>query len=391
MATEDSIDPASLHVLEIAGNAIVGGMERHVQLVVEGLRGQGIKVTALCPYESSFTEALRSLGCPVHIAMLGDSLAWRSLLTAAEIIRRQQVSLVHTHLFNSTFLGGVAAGLAGVPAATTVHGMYVSSEEMALARLTGSHLITVCTAAYSMGLALGVPEDQISMIPNSVDTQRFRPELDGQAFRESLGVPPGAPLVGMVARLSREKGPDLFLQAAALLAATRPEIHYALVGDGPMTGELEREIRTLGLDDRVHLAGLRPDTTTVFPGLDVACQSSRTEGLPLSLLEAMAAARPVEATTAGGIPEVIEAGRSGWLVAPGDVGAIAERILWLLDNPEQARRMGQEARRRVSEHFDVRRQMAAITSLFQRLVDSRRPQTRAALRLGRVYNRARVS
>lgn len=391
MASAESTEPHSLHVLEIAGNAIVGGMERHVQMVAEGLREQGAKVSVVCPYESIFTAALRSLGCQVHIAMLGDALQWRSLFTVAEIIRRQQVDIVHTHLFNATFLGGVAAGLCGVPVATTVHGMYVSSEEMGVARLTGSHLITVCTAAYTMGLALGLAEEQISLIPNSVDTRRFRPDVDAAAFRASIGVPAEAPLVGMIARLSREKGPDLFLQVASLLAATRPDVHFALVGEGPMSQELKRQVEALELGEHVHLTGLVTDTSTVFPALDVVCQPSRLEGQPLSLLEAMAAGRPVVASSVGGIPEAVEVGLTGWLVAPGDVNALAERVLWLLDNPEQAREMGREGRRRAIELFDMRRQMVEITRLFRRLIDGRRLQPPAALRLRGMYGHARVS
>ena len=160
---ESTEEPAALRVLEIVGNAIVGGMERHVQMLVEGMRGQGLAISALCPFESRFTSTLRALGCPVHIAMLEEAMEWRSLLAATEIIRRQRVDVVHTHLFNATLLGSLAGSLLGVPVAITIHGMHIVPEEMALARLTGSHLITVCTTAYLMGLSMGMPEDQIRM------------------------------------------------------------------------------------------------------------------------------------------------------------------------------------------------------------------------------------
>jgi glycosyltransferase involved in cell wall biosynthesis len=388
--TAESIDPASLHVLEVAGNAIVGGMERHVQMLAEGLLGRGHKVSALCPFESSFTAALRASGCRVHIAMLEEAMEWRALLTAAEVVRRQQVDVVHTHLFNATLLGSLAGALTGVPVAVTVHGMSVASEEMALVRLTGSHLITVCTAAYTMGLALGLPEDQISLIPNGVDTRRFHPGAGGRAFREELGVPEGVPLVGMVARLSREKGPDLFLQVVAQVAGVRTDAHFVLVGDGPLYSELARETQTLGLSGRLHLAGLVADTSAIYPALDVVCLPSRIEGQPLTLLEAMAAARPVVAMAVGGIPELVQMGETGWLVAQADATAMGERVLWLLEHPDRARQMGEASRRRALESFDVRAQAAAISGLFYRLVDSRR-HLRRAYRLGRVYGQARVS
>ncbi|HOQ97427.1 MAG TPA: glycosyltransferase [Anaerolineae bacterium] len=384
-------EPASLQVLEVVGNAIVGGVERHVQLLVEGLMAKGFRVRALCPFEGGFADGLRARGCPVQIAMLEQSLEWRSLLAAAEIIRRQQVDLVHSHLFNATLLGSVAGALAGVPVVATIHGNTISAEEAAVARLTGTHLITVCTAAYMMGLSLGLSDDQISLIPNAVNTQDYRPEIDGAAFRERLGVPEAARLVGMVARLSREKGPDLFVQAAAAVAAARPDVHFALVGEGPMRAELERQIAGLNLDERFHLAGPLADTSGVYPALDIVCLPSRMEGIPLTLLEAMASARPVVATSVGGIAELVRMGETGWLVAQGDMRAMSEQVLWLLDRPKQACEMGQAGRRRVEESFDIRGQTTAIAGLFQRLVESRRPQALTPLRLGRVYGHARVS
>ncbi len=360
-------------------------------MLIEGLLGQGVCVSALCPFESSLTAQLRARGCQVHIAMLEEAMEWRSLLTATEIIRRQAISIVHTHLFNATFLGSLAGYLMGAPVVATVHGMYISPEEMALARLTSSHIITVCTAAYTMGLAMGMPEDQISLIPNGVDTQRFRPDIDGRAFRQQLGIPQDVPLVGMVSRLAKEKGPDLFLQAVTVLATAKPDAHFVYVGEGPMRQDIEREVRALGLDERVHMCGLVADTSAIYPGLDVVCLPSRIEGQPLSLLEAMAAARPLVAANVGGIPELVKVGETGWLVARGDVNALAERVLWLLDNPAEARQMGQEARKRVCESFDAAVQTSAINSLFRRLVDGRRPQSRSALRFGRAYSPARVS
>ncbi len=387
----ESTDPAPLHVLEVVGNAIVGGVERYVQMLVEDLPTQGFTVSALCPFESRFTMALRAGGCQVHIAMLEEALEWRSLLAATEIIRRQQVSIVHTHLFNATLLGSISGGLMSVPVVVTIHGMQIVPEDLALARLVGSHLITVCSAAYMTGLAMGLQEDQISLIPNGVDTQRFRPDIDGRPFRERLRLPDNVRLVGMVARLAREKGPDHFVRAASLVANARPDVHFVLVGDGPLRRDIAREIEAVGLTDRFHLVGVIADTSLIYPALDVVCLASRLEGQPLALLEAMAAGRPVVATSVGGIPELVQMGETGWLVAQGDMKAMSEQILWLLDSPERAQEMGQAGRQRVLEAYDLRAQVSAIGRLFRRLVESRRPQALTTLRLGRVYNRARVS
>lgn len=386
MASLDSAEPASLHVLEIVGNAVIGGMERQVQALAESLLAQGNTVSALGPFESAFTSALRGRGCQVHIAMLEEAMEWRSLLTATELIRRQQIDVIHAHLFNATYLGNIAGSLTGVPVAATVHGMYINPEEVALARLTGNHLITVCTAAYMMGLSLGVPEEQISLIPNGVDTQRFRPDVDGRPFRQRLGLPDDTRLVGMVSRLVREKGADQFLRVATRVTSAHRDVHFVLAGDGPLYSELAREVEAMGLTDRFHLPGMIADTSTVYPALDVVCLSSKIEGQPLTLLEAMSAERPVVANSVGGVPELVQMAETGWLVAQGDVGAMSERTLWLLDNPERAREMGQAGRRRVTEFFDINIQAAAIVRLFHRLMESRRSQARTPFRLGKLYN-----
>lgn len=391
MSTDDAGDAASCHILEVVGNAVVGGMERHVQLLTQRLLQQGFRITALCPFESGFTQALRRSHCSVHITMLEEELEWRSLMLATEIIRRQQVHLIHCHLFNAALLGAVAGALAGIPVVLTEHGMNISPELLALVRLTGSHLVTVCTAANVMGLALGLPEEQISLIPNGVDTEYYRPEADGQALRERLHIAPDTPLVGMVARLSREKGPDLFLQAASMVAAARPDVHFCLVGEGPLRSDLARTIEGLGLAGRIHLTGLLADMRPVYPALDVVCLASRQEGQPLTLLEAMACGRPVVATSVGGTPELVQMGETGWLVARGDMRAMAERILWLLENPARAAEMGRLGRRRVVESFDVRAQATAVARLFRRLIEGRRPQAVTTLRLERALNPSRVS
>ncbi|MGQ9682224.1 MAG: glycosyltransferase [Anaerolineae bacterium] len=391
MSATSSEDSSPCHVLEVVGNAVVGGMERHVQLLTQRLVQLGFRITAICPFESGFTQALRSNDCRVHITMLEEALEWRSLLMAAECIRRQQVQLVHCHLFNATLLGSLAGALAGVPVVVTEHGMNLSPELVALLRLTGGHLITVCTAAQVLGLALGLSEEQMSLIPNGVDTEHFRPDTHGGAFRARLQVPPDVPLVGMVARLSREKGPDLFVHAASMVAAVRPDAHFCLVGEGPLRAELLHTIRGLGLERRIHLVGLMADTRPVYPALDVVCLASRQEGQPLTLLEAMACGRPVAATSVGGTPELVQMGETGWLVAQGDMRGMAERILWLLDNPARAIEMGRAGRQRVVEHFDVRTQASAVGRLFRRLVESRRPQAVTTLRLEKTVSPSRVS
>lgn len=360
-----------LHVLEVLGNAILGGMEIYVRNLIQLLPSDLFRITCLCPYESPFTAALRKMGCNVFVAAMEDDPPWRSIQTAVEVIRQQQIDLVHAHLAKAHVLAGLAGALTRTPVVTTVHGMNLTTHELGISRTTGTHLLVICQEAYLQALTLGVPPDRVTLVPNGVDLRTFVPTPQNQAFRESLGLGVDTPLVGFVGRLAHEKGPDQFIRAAHYVHQHRPDVHFVLVGEGAMRDELTRMIDTLGLNECVHLAGLWADPWQVYPALDVLAQTSRVEGMPFALLEAMACARPVVAIAVGGVTELVEIDTIGLLRGPGDWEGIARDLLELLADPARRKAMGQAARQRVEERFDLRTSVQLTGDLFYQLAGVR--------------------
>lgn len=372
----------SIHVLEIVGNAIVGGMERSVVNLVKELPTDTFRFTVLCPFQSPFTRSLKEKGCPVFVAPLRDDPTWRSLQMAVEIVRHHRVDLIHGHLPNAHILAGLTGMLTQTPTIATIHGMSLTVHELGISRMTQTHLIVVCQEAYAQALALGISPQNLSLIPNGIDTESFKP-IPHSMFKTSLGLMPEVPLVGFVGRLAWEKGPDEFLRVAARVHQKRPALHFVLVGEGPLREQLVQLVHELGLEDCVHLAGLWDDMSEVYSALNVLVVTSRSEGMPLAVLEAMACGRPVIAMAVGGVAEIIEEGVTGYLIAPEDWkgGANAytggfegiERVLInLVDNPEKGRFIGSAARKRVKELYNLNTTANLVSNLYTRLANRKK-------------------
>lgn len=359
-----------IHVLEIIGNAIVGGMERYALNLIRQLPSDRFRVTCVCPFESTFTRSLREAGSTVFITPLYDDPPWRSIQLAVELVNRHQIDLIHAHLSNAHVLAGLTGCLTRTPVAATMHGMQVPTLDLGASRMTGTHLILVCQEAYTQALATGVPPERLTLIPNGVDTEVFTPERSGEDFRLCLGVPVGAPVIGFVGRLAWEKGPDNFLRVADLVHRQRPDVHFIMVGEGAMERELLPITEQFGLEAHVHMAGLCTNMWEAYASFDILAMTSRSEGMPFALLEAMACGRPVVSTNVGGVIELIEAGTTGVLVDAGDWEETAATLLRLLDRPARLEQMGQAGRKRVEELFDFRQSVRLTTDLFQRLVKS---------------------
>ena len=370
-----------MRVLEIIGNAIVGGMETYTRNLIAALPRDEFEVTCILPYESVYTASLRELGCKTYITPIHDDPLWRSIEMASEVVKQHRIDVIHANLANAHTLAGIVGRITGTPTVATIHSRSLWIQELSVARVTGMSLITVCQEAYAGALACGVAPENLSLIRNGIDTKRFTPERSGAEFRASLGVSPDTTLVGFVGRLSWEKGPDKFVQVAQRIRQQLPDVEFAIVGEGPIEHDIRRMIDETGMGDRVHLAGLRRDIEDVYPAFDLMVQTSRSEAMPLALLEAMASGVPVVAIAVGGVAELVEGGSTGLLVSPGDWPGvsspypgdwegIAAASLDLLHHPDRLAAMRPKARRRAVEHFDLSISVADTSALFARLAKS---------------------
>jgi glycosyltransferase involved in cell wall biosynthesis len=217
----------------------------------------------------------------------------------------------------------------------------------------------------------GFPAEKVRVIPNGVDVQRFRPNDEARAaIRREFGLPPDAPVVGIVAALRPEKNHELFLNAAAAVLARRPEARFLLVGDGPRRGDLERQAAEGKLQNAVRFAGSRSDVPALLAAMDVFALTSHNEANPVSILEAMAVGLPVVATHVGSVAESVADRQTGYLVAPGAVDETAARWLDLIEDQPRRRTMGDAGRCRIVERWSldvmVEGYQDLITEIYQR-------------------------
>lgn len=343
-------DPApELRLLLVVDSLDGGGAERHVVDLAGALRRRGHDVTVACSVGGVLADGLGAAGVPLR-PLVGSLVKRRvSLVFAARLrrlVREGGFDLVHAHIYASAAAAALATARTGVPLVVTEHteAPWRRRGARAFSRwLYGrpARIVAVSTAiSRLLATGYGVHGDRLSVVVPAVLPQPPAAAPSGCAQDR---------LVGLVARLERSKGGDLFLRAAAQVGALVPAARFVVVGDGPQRGELERLAAQLGMADRVEFLGYRSDARRLIGSLDVLVVPSRTDGTPLVVLEAMAAGVPVVAAAVGGIPDQIRHDVDGLLVPPGDPAAVAGALAELLTDAERALRLAAAGRRRAAE------------------------------------------
>ena len=358
---------APIPLLEILGNAIVGGMESYVLSLVRGLSPERFKIICLCPFESRLTDDLRKAGAEVYIAPICEDVHWETLQLAMTIVRMHGVRLLHAHLPNAHLLASLLSSITGVPAVATIHGRSIPMRELEISQLGFTHLTVVCQNAYMHAIGVGLPEERVHLIRNGVDCVRFANAKTSHYLHNIFGIPATHRLIGFVGRMSPEKAPDVFVRMASLLDGLLPETHFVMVGEGPLLSELRALVNDLRLSDRIHFAGLQSDMPMVYHSLELLVSASTTEGMPFALMEGMAAGLATVATPVGGVPEIVEVGTTGLLVEPGEPRRLAQAVAELMRDPARRTAMGAAARVRVLERFSLEDSVHQMDSLLHRL------------------------
>ena len=357
-----------LHVLQIVGNAIVGGMETCVERLVERLPPQRVGVTALCPFESPFTDRLRELGADVVIATITDEPSWHAIQLACSLVRASAVDVIQTHLPNAPVLGGIVGRHVDKPVLATIHGRALTALDLEVHRAASTHLAVVCRHSHLHALGVGVHPKHLHLVPNGVDTDVFAPrDRRPGMLRARFGIAADVPLVGFVGRLSWEKGPDVFLRVALAVHLARPDAHFMLIGEGPMQAQLASFVSRFDLGGHVHFAGMQSTMPAVFGELDVVVSSSRSEAMPLAVMEAMASGLPLVACKVGAVPDLVQHGVTGWLADEGDAEGLAARVVDLLDDSALRVGAGRAGRQRAIERFALSSHVAQTYGLLTRL------------------------
>ncbi len=350
-----------LHVVE----ATTGGVGRHVIDLATAMQRLGPAVTVACPpvrdrarRDTAFVERLRAAHIPVAILPLRSGIHpladARGYARLVSLLRETRFDVVHSHSSKAGALGRLAARRCGVPASVYTPNAFAflgasnpltrwlyRTIERRLGRRWTDALICVSPSERDLTLRQAIaPPERVVVIENAIDARRFAPRLDRAAAKTALGLDPARQTVGYVGRLVPQKGVDTLLQAAQQVLARRDDVQFALVGEGELETMARRLIEQQGWRDRVILTGYRTDIPRVLAAVELFVLPSRYEGLPYTLLEAMAAGRAVIAADIAGNRDLIRPGQTGLLVPPDDAPALAGAILDLLADPARRERLG---------------------------------------------------
>lgn len=373
--------------MRIITRLAVSGPPRHVLILNEGLSAHGFESELLYGSESRgegtlLPDGLASSRHIPHLRRGVNPIAdVRAAIAIEQRLRERRPSIVHTHMAKAGALGRLTALRCGVPITLhTFHGHVLSGYfrrpvnraliefEKRMARHT-TVLVAVSDHVRDELLSFGIGDPaKWRTVPVGLELDALvNQTVDSQEGRHRLGLPADGPAIGIVGRLAPIKGLDTFLRACEVIAESEPDVNFVVAGDGPLRESFEEKAKGC-LGDRISFLGWVSDLNALYAALDVVVLTSKNEGTPVALIEASAAARPVIGTHVGGVADVIKDGQTGFLVPPGDPHAVAERVLFLLNNRDEALVMGHEGRNFVKDRFSGERLILDMASLYEELL-----------------------
>lgn len=364
-------------------NLGVGGTQKQLVTFLQHLDRTrlSVELVMLDLPDKFFEPDVRALGIPItylnrHREFWMAGVVWRLM----RHLRARPCDVLHGWLHYAAALGSIAGRLAGVPVvigslrserpgrfpwfySRWQRGLDALSAPLHTVLIANSKAVREESRKWAF-----IPERKLLTVYNgiSADESGLLNQTELDKLKSELTLPAGAPLVGIVGRLSQEKDHATFLESARLINRARPETHFVIAGSGPLRDWIESESLRLGLADKVHLLGDRKDAFHLIQLMDVLVLTSRSEGFPNVLLEAAVAGTPVVTTAAGGAPEVVLDGETGFVVSCGDAEAVADRVLELLGDADLRQRLAGAARDRIRTCFSAERAASALQALYER-------------------------
>jgi glycosyltransferase involved in cell wall biosynthesis len=344
----------------------------------------GVFGNSRVPHTEVAEQAERQ-GLAVEIIACNGRWDWSAVAQIRRLLAKHDVDVLHPHGYKADLYALAAARRNRVGLLATSHNwpskllsMRVYAVLDRLALRTFDKVIVVSDVVADILRRSGVAAEKVALIPNGVDLERF--QSAGPKLRTENGFGDN-PVVGFVGRLVPDKGGALLVRAAQQVLAMRPNATFVLVGEGPAHEEWKALAGELGINDQVIFAGVRDDMPEVYASFDMVVLPSLIEALPMCLLEAMAAGRPVIATRVGAVPRLVVDGQTGLLLEPGDVSSLAQAVLRLLENPDMACQLGENGRAHVAQHFSAEVMAKSYIGMYEQVLVSRgdRTQKQAAL------------
>ena len=359
----------------------VGGAEVQVLNLIKKIDKSRFSLS-LCLFNEGHAEMEKTAAGHVESVFILN-FRWRrfpvSFFRLAAYLRKGRFNVVHAHLAPADLFGRVAAWTAGVPVrVTTEHGkgLWKSGARLLVERmLNGITDARICVSRDIMELRRArehTPAEKLVYIPNAVDPEQFgRPARGREAVMGEFGWPAGDPLVLSVGRLVKEKDYPLLIEAFTAMAAKMPRARCIIAGDGDRMDEIRAIIKKNDLEDRIALPGTRNDISDLLSAADLFVLSSEREGLPVSLLEAMAAGTAIVTTDVGGVGEVVIGGESALMVMHGDVSALASAMERVLTDAVLRENLIKNASRAVEERFSMNSAAATLGDLYEHLASKK--------------------
>ena len=359
----------SLHLggaQEVILNIVAGADPSRFRHEVATLHGKGI-----------YWDRLAGLGVPLHSLSPAKQIPLY-IPQLAELLRRERFDILHCHLVASNIIAKPIGKWCGVPVIINhdhtndplrgQHPWLLALETWA--NRAANHIVAVSGSCRDFLIAReGIKPSDITLILNAIDVQKFSPgAADRDSARREFGLDFDEPVIAGVGRLNAQKNFSLFLKIAAKIVEIDPRVRFLIAGTGPEERALEAEAASLGITQNVQFLGYVSDTRRVYAAADILLMPSHFEGLPMTLLEAMAMETPVVASRLDGMAEVIEEGRDGFLVNPGDVLAFSGRIHELLNDRAMAARIGSAARGKIETRFSASRMVGEIEAVYTRFL-----------------------
>jgi glycosyltransferase involved in cell wall biosynthesis len=377
-------------VLHPITRLIIGGAQENTMLTADCLDNHQWQVDVVSGTqtgsEGSIIDEVRQRKIPLHLesSLVREINPIKDMIALCRLIRlikKHKYQIIHTHSSKAGIIGRWAAWLAGVPVIVhTVHGwghhdhqhplvrkFYILLEKVTL-KIT-DQLIAVSGKNISKGLNDGIGRfEDYSVIRSGIELERFgHPQVDRQTMRKKLQIPFDATVIGTVTRLSPQKAPLDFIQAAAILAQQCENLYIIMVGDGPLLNSVLKKAQALNIADKLIMTGLRRDIPELMNCFDIFVLSSLWEGLPRVIPQAMASGLPVIATNIDGSAEIISSDNNGILVPPGQPDCIANAVMKILDNPDFRAAMTKAALKTVEE-YSAEKMVKRIETLYIELL-----------------------
>ncbi|MFH1784737.1 MAG: glycosyltransferase [bacterium] len=356
-----------VRVLHLITSLNMGGTEKYVLNLTKALKERFSFHVGYIKEEGPIAEALREEGINV--------IRINNFFSLYRFLEHNDIQILHTHLYRANIMGRLIGKISRVP-------VIISSQRSIDAWKRWHHVMidkwTMHFADYIIANSEAtkdlltrrekVSASKIEVIYNGVDTAAYVPSVSGEVVRERLGISQDIPVIGYVGRLHPEKGVDFIPRIASELRKTIPQFKVLVIGDGPFKQRLKHAISKESLSEHIVLLGTKDDILSFIDVMDVVILPSREESFSQAALESMKMEKPVIASDVGGMGELIDSGKNGILMHPGRPIAFAQAILSLLENRPMAEKIGEAARKKVTENFDIKEMIEKTENIYMKLI-----------------------